>query len=136
MFRWLLVLALLATTVGAARAASGHGVEATLVGVRGQVVVRRITIAPGGTTGWHYHDGELIAAVESGRLTRTLADCSTVETPAGTSFVEPAGRGHVHVGRNLGSEPVVLYVTYLLPSGSPLAHDVADLHCEGRVERP
>jgi quercetin dioxygenase-like cupin family protein len=130
MLRWL-VSGLLVAAAGAGWAASGHGVEATLVGARGQVVVRRITIAPGGTTGWHYHDGELIAAVESGRLTRTLADCSTVETPAGTSFVEPAGRGHVHVGRNLGSQPVVLYVTYLLPAGSPLAHDVAAPDCGG-----
>ncbi|WP_245813919.1 hypothetical protein [Rhodococcus marinonascens] len=27
---------------------------------------RRIEIAPGGTTGWHYHDGPVYVYVESG----------------------------------------------------------------------
>jgi quercetin dioxygenase-like cupin family protein len=132
-----LTLALfLSTCAGgvAVRATMGHGVDATLIGARssaarGDVTVRRITIAPGGSTGWHYHDGELIAAVASGTLTRTLADCSTVQTSAGASFVEPAGRGHVHIGRNLGTEPVVLYVTYLLPPGSPLARAITAPDC-------
>jgi quercetin dioxygenase-like cupin family protein len=88
------------------------------------VTMREVTIPPGGSTGWHWHDGELIAVVKSGALTRTLADCSTVTTPAGASIVEPAGVEHVHVGRNLGAEPLVLYVTYLMPVGSPLAHDI------------
>ncbi|WP_327351184.1 cupin domain-containing protein [Streptomyces sp. NBC_01304] len=87
------------------------------------VVVRTITIAPGGTTGWHHHPGEVLAVVKSGTLTRTLDDCSVETTTAGKSFVEPAGTAHRHVGRNLGSEPVELYVTYLLPAGSPISVD-------------
>ncbi|MCP3820970.1 cupin domain-containing protein [Streptomyces sp. A3M-1-3] len=87
------------------------------------VVVREITVQPGGSTGWHYHPGQLIAVVKSGTLTRTLDDCSVEATPAGSSFIEPAGHRHVHIGRNLGTEPVVLYVTYMLPAGSPLSVD-------------
>jgi quercetin dioxygenase-like cupin family protein len=90
---------------------------------RTDVIVRSITIAPGGTTGWHYHPGQLIAVVKSGTLTRTLQDCSVEVSPTGTSFVEPAGSRRVHVGRNLGTEPVELYVTYLVPEGSPLSVD-------------
>lgn len=50
-------------------------------------------------------------------------------TPAGTSFVEPAGSDHRHIGRNLGSEPVVLWVTYLLPQGSELSYDADPVMC-------
>jgi hypothetical protein len=39
--------------------------------------------------------------------------------------------GHVHVGQNQGAEPVVLYVTYLLPSGSAPATEATDPGCEG-----
>jgi len=80
--------------------------------------------APGGSTGWHYHDGQVIAVVKSGTLTRTLHDCSTEATSAGASFVEPAGPDRTHIGRNLGTEPVVLLVTYVLPAGRPLSRDV------------
>lgn len=95
------------------------------------VTVSEITIAPGGSTGWHYHDGQLIAVVRSGILTRTLHDCSTMVIVAGGSFVEPAGRRRPHVGRNLGTEPVVLLVTYVLSAGQPLLQDVPEpQHCQ------
>ncbi|AYV27196.1 Cupin domain protein [Streptomyces sp. ADI95-16] len=80
---------------------------------------REIVIAPGGCTGWHYHRVQLIAVVRSGTLTRILYDDSVEVHRAGTSFIEPPGARHVHLGRNLGSEPVVLYVTCeALPEGA------------------
>jgi len=94
------------------------------------VTVREITIAPGGSTGWHYHDGQVIAVVKSGTLTRTMHDCSTEVTPPGGSFVEPAGRQQTHVGRNLGTEPVVLLVTYVLPAGQQLSQDAPPPRCD------
>src|SRR5262245_19061563 len=111
--------------------ASGSGMDMALGREHGstEVTVRRIVIPPGGSTGWHYHDGELIAVVQSGTLTRVLHDCSVSITPSGMSFVEPAGSRHVHQGRNLGAEPVVLFVTYLLPAGSPLAVEATDPGC-------
>lgn len=96
---------------------------------RTDVVVRTITIAPGGSTGWHYHPGQVLGVVQSGTLTRTLSDCEVETTTAGQSIVEPAGPGHVHIGRNLGTEPVVLYVTYFLPEGAPLSVDAPDPGC-------
>ncbi len=94
------------------------------------VVVRTITIAPGGSTGWHHHPGQLIAVVQKGTLSRTLDDCSVETTTAGQSFIEPSGAEHRHIGRNLGSEPVVLYLTYMLPTGSPLSVDADAPACE------
>lgn len=121
----------------AVSATPGTGVSGVIIGqgtsedgivIRGRgttdVTVREITIQPGGSTGWHFHDGQLIAVVKQGTLTRTMDDCKTVEvTKAGGSFVEPRGREHVHIGRNLGTEPVILLVTYVLPHGKPLSQD-------------
>ena len=89
-------------------------------------MVRHITIQPGGSTGWHYHPGTLLAVVQHGSLTRIDDDCRTAVYTAGQSLVEPSGSGHVHIGRNLGSEPTELYVTYVNPIGSPLSVDAAD----------
>ncbi|MEU1467821.1 cupin domain-containing protein [Streptomyces sp. NPDC005761] len=127
----------------AAVATPGSGVSGTVVAVgtsvgklkvkapkgRTDVTFRTITVEPGGSTGWHTHRGQLIVVVKSGTLTRTLDDCTVEATPAGTSFIEPSGAKHRHVGRNLGTEPVVLWVTYLLPEGSPLSDDADAVDC-------
>jgi quercetin dioxygenase-like cupin family protein len=88
---------------------------------RTDVTVQEVTLDPGAATGWHYHRGPLVVVVRSGTLTRVLGDGSRHTAPAGTAFVEPPGRCRIHLGRNLGPEPVVLLVTYLLPAGSPLS---------------
>ncbi|MEV0409359.1 cupin domain-containing protein [Streptomyces sp. NPDC050448] len=85
----------------------------------GDVAGREVVIEPGGCTGWHFHRVPLIVLVKSGTLTRILHDNSVVVHRPGTSFVEPPGIGHLHLGRNLGTVPVVLYVT------STLAEDEA-----------
>ena len=100
-----------------------------MVSSREKTDVAVLEIAPGGSTGWHYHDGQVIAVVKSGTLTRTLHDCSTEVTSSGGSFVEPAGRQHTHIGRNVGTEPVVLLVTYVLPAGQPLSQDAPQPQC-------
>ncbi|MGQ4485812.1 cupin domain-containing protein [Streptomyces sp. SAS_281] len=136
-------VAALAFVPTAAGATPGSGVTATVVAKgtspgplrvsapegRADVTFTTATIAPGGSTGWHTHRGRLIVVVKSGTLTRTLDDCSVEVSPAGTSFVEPSGRNHRHIGRNLGSEPVVLWVTYLLPEGSALSDDAEAVEC-------
>ncbi|WP_329024234.1 cupin domain-containing protein [Streptomyces sp. NBC_01423] len=136
-------VAALAFVPTAAGATPGSGVSATVVAEgtsagklkvkapkgRADVTFRTITIAPGGSTGWHTHGGQLIAVVKSGTLTRTLDDCSVEVSPAGTSFIEPSGKKHRHIGRNLGTEPVVLWVTYLLPHGSELSDDADAVEC-------
>ncbi|MET9960663.1 cupin domain-containing protein [Streptomyces sp. NPDC006326] len=78
---------------------------------------REVVIEPGGCTGWHFHEVPLIALVRSGTLTRILHDDTVVVHRAGDNFVEPPGIEHVHLGRNLGTDPVVLYVTSTLAEG-------------------
>jgi quercetin dioxygenase-like cupin family protein len=93
------------------------------------LVVRQIIIQPGGNTGWHYHPGTLLAVVQKGTLTHTDANCQSLSYRAGQSLIEPSGSHHVHIGRNLGVEPVVLYVTYVDPIGSSLSVDVPNPGC-------
>lgn len=101
--------------------------QATVDGV--DYVTREITIQPGGSTGWHYHDGRVFGVVRQGTLTRTFADCADVVSPVGSAVTEDSGSDHVHVGRNLGPDPLVLWVDYIQPMGAPLSVDVPDPGC-------
>ena len=96
--------------------------QATVDGI--DYITRRITIAPGGSTGWHYHDGRVFGIVKEGTLTRTMADCKDVVDPAGAPVTEDIGPDHAHNGRNLGPVPVVLWVDYIQPAGTPLSVNV------------
>lgn len=97
------------------------------------VAVQQVTIAPGGSTGWHSHPGPAVVIVKSGSFTLYDADD---ETCTGTTYsADPAntvgkvfideGYGHVHIGRNEGSTNTELYVTYLdMPVGAAPRIDV------------
>jgi quercetin dioxygenase-like cupin family protein len=101
--------------------------QATVDGV--DYITREITIQPGGSTGWHYHDGRVFGVVREGTLTRTMADCSVIVSPVGSAVTEDSGADHAHIGRNLGPEPLVLWIDYIEPAGTPLAVDVPDPGC-------
>jgi len=93
------------------------------------VVVQQITIAPGGHTGWHSHPGPVVVLVTAGELTLYQGSdrkCMPHTFSAGESFID-RGRGNVHIARNEGAEPVVLYATYLdVPVGGAFRIDAAD----------
>jgi quercetin dioxygenase-like cupin family protein len=93
------------------------------------VTFREITLAPGASTGVHCHYGQLVAVVSEGSLTHYAdiypSGVHVYET--GDSIIE--GAGYRHEGRNEGDENVVLWVTYIIPEGKPLAE--TDLsHCD------
>lgn len=127
------VAVLLALVPGVANATPPRGVTGTILAQwtvgNTDYVVREITVQPGGSTGWHYHDGTLYAAIKRGTLTRTMSDCTTTFThPTGTTLIEDPE--HVHIGRNLGTTPTVLVVLYVNPAGSPLSRDAANPGCD------
>jgi quercetin dioxygenase-like cupin family protein len=101
--------------------------QATVDGV--DYITREITIQPGGSTGWHYHDGRVFGVVREGTLTRTMKDCSVVVSPEGSAVTEDSGADHTHIGRNLGPGPLALWVDYIEPAGTPLAVDMPDPGC-------
>ncbi len=85
------------------------------------VTFREITIEPGAGTGEHCHYGQLIAVVQEGELTHYSethpSGVRVYET--GESIIE--GAGYPHEGINEGDTDVVLWVTYVIPDGKPLA---------------
>ncbi|WP_299569095.1 cupin domain-containing protein [uncultured Williamsia sp.] len=131
------------TTVTTASATPSSGVTATTIATAdlpagllpfisgpGVATARRITIAPGGTTGWHFHDGRIVGIVESGTLTHPGADCKPVTYRTGQVILEPEGRANTHRGQNLTTTPVVLDVVYLLPKGAPFFEDAPAPPCD------
>jgi quercetin dioxygenase-like cupin family protein len=94
-------------------------------------ILREITIAPGGSTGWHWHQGRVYAVIKQGTLTHDRADC-TIDGiyNAGDPISEPPGPDHVHIGRNLGSTPLVMWALYIDPAGSPFSEDAPDPECD------
>jgi quercetin dioxygenase-like cupin family protein len=102
--------------------------QATVDG--GGYILREITIAPGGSTGWHWHEGRVYGVITQGTLTHDDADCKLDGIyNAGDPITEPVGPDHVHIGRNLGSTPLVMQVLYIDPPGSALSVDATDPGC-------
>jgi quercetin dioxygenase-like cupin family protein len=63
--------------------------------------MQHVTVAPGGTTGWHSHPGAAVILVKSAtfNLYRDVDNhCRHNVFVAGSGFVERAGQ--VHIGRN------------------------------------
>jgi quercetin dioxygenase-like cupin family protein len=89
------------------------------------VVMRQLTILPGGSSGWHSHPGPTYVLVVQG--TDSLYEaadptCTATNYGPGEGFVEPPG--DVHVSRNEGSTNVVLLVTFLdVPVGGAFRID-------------
>ena len=81
------------------------------------VTVRQLLIAPGEVLAWHFHPGRAYNVIKHGTL--TVEDgCGAVEvlTP-GQAFEEADGR--VHRAKNLGTEELEIYNTFIVPQGSP-----------------
>lgn len=128
------VLPVLATFAAPAAATPPRDTEGTVLWEMtdggNDYVFLEITIAPGGSTGWHSHAGQLLATVKEGVLLHNRADCSVDGFyVAGQDIAEKGGPGYVHIGRNVGPTPLVLQVLYIKPAGSALADDAPDPGC-------
>jgi quercetin dioxygenase-like cupin family protein len=78
------------------------------------VRVQRLDFAAGAYSGWHHHPGMVIVAVESGALTLTHADCSSVTYPAGSVFVESGDEP----AQATSATGATVYATYVAPDGA------------------
>jgi quercetin dioxygenase-like cupin family protein len=84
----------------------------------GEVTMLKITIPPGGETGWHLHPIHVFAHVLKGRLTVELEGGRSVSLGEGESFAEAIHT--MHNGRNRGTDDVVLIALYLGEKQKPL----------------
>ena len=91
-----------------------------------EVTVQSLTVAPGGTTGWHRHQGVVLVAVKAGEFTIYGSDCQKTTYAAGTAFSESSPD---HVGRNEGTTPVELVATFAAPANRALTLDRPNPGC-------
>jgi len=90
------------------------------------IAVANISVAVGGSSGWHYHPGPVLVVVKTGVITFYRADdpnCAGTRYPAGTSFTEEGGA--VGNARNEGAVEVTSVATFFAPPGSALRFDAA-----------
>ncbi len=92
------------------------------------VVVAQITVAPGGSSGWHSHPGGARIVIRQGDLTvnRSIgSQCQSTRYTAGQAFIERPGEVDDVV--NTGTTPYVLLVTFpRVPQGSSARIDQPD----------
>jgi quercetin dioxygenase-like cupin family protein len=119
-----LALALMGLSAGTTGATPGSGVSSQVIRVPAggfDLVFQFLTVAPGGTTGWHSHPVTTTVFVITGAGTLYHSDCIGHTFGAGQTFTQPANE--VHTFRNLGSVPVTVFATYVLPTGLPIRID-------------
>lgn len=119
---------------GSASATPSIGVEARILSqstLDGQdFITKELVIAPGGSTGWHWHPGQVYGVIRAGTLTHYGSDCMVDGVyPTGGTITEQSGPGYIHLGRNLGPDPLVMWVGYIEPAGSPQANAVPNPGC-------
>ena len=78
----------------------------------------RVTIPPGGDTGWHHHPVPSFGVVLKGTLEVHLEDGRVKRLGPGEPLAEVVNTRHV--GRNAGAEPVELIVFYPGVKGTPI----------------
>jgi quercetin dioxygenase-like cupin family protein len=92
--------------------------ESEFFGGPATVTVRTLTIAPGEVLAWHHHPGYAFNVVKSGVLTVEEGCGGPEETLLpGQAFEEV--QGEIHRAKNLGTEPTVVYNTFVMPQGQP-----------------
>ncbi|MEV1244281.1 hypothetical protein ACIBO2_37225 [Nonomuraea sp. NPDC050022] len=119
---------LIALLPGTANATPSSGVNATVrfqrTGGDQDYILREITVEPGGSTGWHYHDG----VIRMGTLSHFDFTCESDGVyQAGQTIIE-------HSGQHRGDKPVVMEVLYVIPHGAPLSVDAPNPGCDFQEE--
>jgi quercetin dioxygenase-like cupin family protein len=83
------------------------------------VTMHKVTMDVDGNSGWHIHPGLTFGIITQGQVefTRLTKDgCVKQAFGPGEGFVEPVNE--VHIARNVGEEPLVIYLTRLnIPVG-------------------
>ena len=102
--------------------------ELTRVDVPGsathEAVMAVAEIAPGASSGRHYHHGVEIGYVIDGSMVVERPDGSNVSLKQGQSFRNPIAE--VHNAKNPGATPVKILAVYIVEKGKPLAETASD----------
>jgi len=84
-----------------------------------EAVMAMAEIAPGASSGRHFHHGVEVGYVVSGSLLVEHPDGSTATYSQGQAFKNPISA--VHDAKNTGTVPVKILAVYIVEKGKPLA---------------
>ncbi len=84
-----------------------------------EAVMAMAEIAPGASSGRHFHHGVEIGYVLSGSMVVEHPDGSTATFTQGQAFKNPISA--VHNAKNTGAAPVKILAVYIVEKGKPLA---------------
>jgi quercetin dioxygenase-like cupin family protein len=131
------ILALIGTGLTVAVASPGSGATRTPISRSAVIVseegavnfksgmeteILKVAVEPGGSTGWHSHPSPGIFSVDKGVLSNYGLDgdaCTATVVKAGQGYFVSEHPHHAHLGRNEGTEPLELTVTYFnVPPGA------------------
>jgi quercetin dioxygenase-like cupin family protein len=84
-----------------------------------EVAVQRVVVAPGGTLGWHSHPGPTLVTILSGTMSFYHAEDCTMEMEYGPGQSFSNLPDEIHMARNEGSVPLVIYASYFVPAQTP-----------------
>jgi quercetin dioxygenase-like cupin family protein len=96
--------------------AQHSGVKVDSTQGKADVAVYKVTIGPGGSSGWHHHPGVVLISVKSGAVTFYNHRCDKTVYKAGKGLVESHDKPLLV--RNHGKGDAVLYVTFIVPSST------------------
>lgn len=85
-----------------------------------EIAAQRVVVQPGGTIGWHSHPGPTLVTIFSGTMSFYHAEDCTMEIEYGPGQSFSNLPDEIHMARNEGSVPLVLYASYFVPAGAPL----------------
>ena len=98
--------------------ARGQTDYAAAVGGPAEIMLARVTLEPGSSSGWHTHPGSGWVVITDGQVSLYGHDgCPQVYT-AGAAFLEEAG--DIHEARNETAQPAEFFIAFTVPSGGPL----------------
>jgi hypothetical protein len=83
------------------------------------VAVARVTLEPGGTSGWHVHPGPAVVTITSGELTHIDKHCARESFQTGQTYIE-RGRRDLGTVLNTGATTTEVIVTFFVPTGAEL----------------
>ena len=96
--------------------ANHDGVKVASTHGKADVAVYKVTIGPGGSSGWHHHPGVVLVSVKSGAVNRYNHKCDKTVYKGGKGFLESHDKPTLV--RNNGKGEAVLYVTFIVPSST------------------
>jgi quercetin dioxygenase-like cupin family protein len=88
-------------------------------GVSADVAVATVTIAPGGSSGWHHHPGIVVVVVKEGTVSFYNKRCRADVHRAGEAFIET--EDSPGLAKNTGPGTAIVEATFIVPASTPPA---------------